>query len=1045
MKRPGKILSLLLVMLMLLSVEMMPAALPAKVSAADSVVASISFENGVQGNGMSLNVNNDPNAEPYTYAGSIGGQSCRVIPSGHYMYIACDRSLVPSNKRNILIKITYYDNNSNSLWFNYNSTDADYKVADFKKSNSGDWATTTVVLTDANFRGTMSGGSDIRMGFNGSDNYIKEISLSFGSLDPDGEPIPAKPNNPNSEFFGKSFAGYQIWHRAGENPADWVHWSYGKVPGPGLQENVNVCSFPDVSDYPDEILYNTNFANLGDGRPTKLYSADNEVVISTQFNWMQEYGLDGVAVQRFVGGLGRTITATKRSYLDMVRDHAERTGRYFYIEYDLNGAESDILECLKNDWVYEIEQTRALTSSPNYATVNGKPVVEIWGIGMDFGIDRNKMMQILDFFHSRGCYVIAGTSRGWRTDDTSAIGDYTDVFREVDCISPWTVGAYNDINGANNYYNNYMKDDIAYCRQYGMDYLPICFAGSGNWVNDDLTLSETDRKGGELLWTQVRNAKALGVNSVFYAMFDEFEEDTNLIKAAVDYFDIPTDEYFETLSKNGIWVSSDYYLRLAGAASKLLRGEIANTADIPVAYSEGPLYFRNSFESRTTTFRRDAREVTKTMPIDPCFYEEGVLSSSGVNGATASIVQDSGHAKSGQYAVKLSGSSASGGSAQYVYKTNTTKITVTEGMSLSYWKYAANDLGRYTAVDLLFSDGTRLSNYASVTDQNGTAVGAGSAKGTVGSLQQTTVVIGEGELIGKTITGIAVAYDHPASGMFEAYFDDVIIEDEGGSTPDDTTEPTTQPDTEPTVPTQPGVQGMDLVVNSISMEPASPETGDEVTFRVEIQNIGDVTTPDIKHGLSIFVDGQQVNWCDTHLTSLAPGGTATLICNGGPAGKATWTATQGTHTAEAFIDDVYLIGESNENNNRLTRSFTVNDPVVEPSGPSDLVVKDIRSTGIAVRKKNVGFNIFVQNQGAYTTPPDAVVEADVYIDARFFQRVSSEAISLLPDGTVMLQTGEWSGVYGTHTIRVVLNPENTIEETNTANNRRSVLVKVADI
>lgn len=33
----------------------------------------------------------------------------------------------------------------------------------------------------------------------------------------------------------------------------------------------------------------------------------------------------------------------------------------------------------------------------------------------------------------------------------------------------------------------------------------------------------------------------------------------------------------------------------------------------------------------------------------------------------------------------------------------------------------------------------------------------------------------------------------------------------------------------------------------------------------------------------------------------------------------------------------------------------------------------------------------------------------------------------------------------THTIRVVLNPENTAAETNTANNRHSALVRVADI
>ena len=43
--------------------------------------------------------------------------------------------------------------------------------------------------------------------------------------------------------------------------------------------------------------------------------------------------------------------------------------------------------------------------------------------------------------------------------------------------------------------------------------------------------------------------------------------------------------------------------------------------------------------------------------------------------------------------------------------------------------------------------------------------------------------IGKGELVGDTISGIIIAYDHPAvSGVFTAYFDDLLIEDDNSST-----------------------------------------------------------------------------------------------------------------------------------------------------------------------------------------------------------------------------------------------------------------------
>ena len=683
------------------------------------------------------------------------------------MYLKIDKNKIPSSEAQIMINVTYYGNNTNSLWFNYNSTSNNYAGADFTKLKTDGWVTTLIMLTDANLKGAMNGGSDIRMGHNGGANYIKEVTVAIGALNPDAEPIPAKPNNPASEFKGKSFAGYQIWHEAGPNNSDWVHWSYGHRPGPGfhLYNGVDVSSYPDVSEFDESLLFQTNLGNLGNGNPAKLYNAKDAAIINKHMEWLQQVDFDGVAVQRFVGGIGKTVTSTDKSHLTYVKNACEATGRLFYICYDFNGADASIVQCMKMDWVYEIEQIRALTSSPNYATVNGKPVVELWGTGMDM-VSPTRAMDIIQFLQSRGCYVIGGTPRDWRNP-----GAYADVYKQLDCISPWTIGVYGNVNGANDYYNNTMIPDKAYCDQYGMDYLPVVFAGSANWLTDNLTLYQNFRLGGELFWAQVKNAESLGLTSVYYAMLDEFEESTNLIKGAVDYFDIPVNQYFETFSRDGIWVSSDYYLRLSAYAAKMLRGEKPSTATIPIPYSEGPIYFRNSFESMLSTINKNGSgkgqgqqpDYSIMLPVDPCFYRNSTVTTTNGVGQCV-IVEDAIGRKSGDYAVRFS---VDGNNATYIYKTNETKIVVKENMKLSYYKYPVNELGRYAGVDLLFNDGTKLSDYQNHLQANGN----------IGVLDKEEVAISVQGTIGKTITAILMSYSTTLNGYAETYFDDIIIED----------------------------------------------------------------------------------------------------------------------------------------------------------------------------------------------------------------------------------------------------------------------------
>jgi hypothetical protein len=58
--------------------------------------------------------------------------------------------------------------------------------------------------------------------------------------------------------------------------------------------------FPDVSEYPADCLFDTGFTLPG-GATAQLYDNTCEGVVDLHFKWMQQVGVDGVLVQRFLG------------------------------------------------------------------------------------------------------------------------------------------------------------------------------------------------------------------------------------------------------------------------------------------------------------------------------------------------------------------------------------------------------------------------------------------------------------------------------------------------------------------------------------------------------------------------------------------------------------------------------------------------------------------------------------------------------------------------------------------------------------------------
>ena len=116
----------------------------------------------------------------------------------------------------------------------------------------------------------------------------------------------------------------------------------------------------------------------------------------------------------------------------------------------------------------------------------------------------------------------------------------------------------------------------------------------------------------------------------------------------------------------------------------------------------------------------------------------------------------------------------------------------------------------------------------------------------------------------------------------------------------------------------------DLVVTHISWKPTKPVPGSDVTFRATIKNQGTAPTPaGVISGVGFLVDDRLTVWSDSCNRSIPPGGWVTVTANGGPSGTAVWKATRGTHTIQAWVDDIDRMAEANEENNRRTTTLNL--------------------------------------------------------------------------------------------------------------------------
>jgi len=388
-----------------------------------------------------------------------------------------------------------------------------------------------------------------------------------------------------STLRGKVMTGYQGWFNCEGDGANlgWMHWARDrrKTLGTG---NVTVDLWPDVSEYDDEELYTTGFT-YEDGTPAKTFSSHNRKTVVRHFKWMADYGIDGAFVQRFAHSLhDKTMRYHKNKVLSSAREGANRYGRTYTIMYDLTGMPDERIIEVFDDWCM-LRNKMHITEDPAYQHHDGKPLVAIWGVGFNNNIKRRagleQCRELIKKFKTDQCSVMLGIATGWRMQDRDALvhPELHQVLLMADVLSPWSVGRFRDLPGVQRHAEKYWEQDCLWARKHDIDYMPVVFPGF-SWHNlKGAKLGAIPRLKGQFLWSQVMANKKAGVDMLYIAMFDEVDEGTAIFKCSNNP---PTSGGSKFLTLDGL--PSDFYLRLAGQAGKLLRGEISLTGEIPVPH-----------------------------------------------------------------------------------------------------------------------------------------------------------------------------------------------------------------------------------------------------------------------------------------------------------------------------------------------------------------------------------------------------------------------------------------------------------------------------
>ncbi|MBO5797784.1 MAG: hypothetical protein J6R77_05495 [Clostridia bacterium] len=398
---------------------------------------------------------------------------------------------------------TYFDGEG-GLELYAGTAEGTKQVLTVECAGSGKWKTATVRVRDAALARSVDGYDVSIKATGGNTAYVSRFEtklITAADLD-EADPPAFQPETDVNNVLGASVFGYQLWFTATASQTGWVHWGEGDYPNPAPGNgNLSFDVYPYVQDYLDNgaTLHKSNLGLLGNGSQSVLFTSKDVQIVETHFQWLEDYGLDCMAIQRFGFGDGGKKIGDAQNHLLTVQTMAEKYDKTFYVMYDVTGQgghDSDTFyERMTNDWVLNVEQT-GVASSTHYAHADGKPVVCIWGISGEDDLADNypngeTATRMIRWFQERGYFVIVGTpDNGYAT----RTGDNLEPFTTADMISPWTVGRY-DYNSVGNWLSRNLNTDLAFCEKYDVEYQPVIFPGF-SWI----TMKHTGKPNAFPVW-----------------------------------------------------------------------------------------------------------------------------------------------------------------------------------------------------------------------------------------------------------------------------------------------------------------------------------------------------------------------------------------------------------------------------------------------------------------------------------------------------------------------------------------------------------------
>jgi subtilase family serine protease len=184
-----------------------------------------------------------------------------------------------------------------------------------------------------------------------------------------------------------------------------------------------------------------------------------------------------------------------------------------------------------------------------------------------------------------------------------------------------------------------------------------------------------------------------------------------------------------------------------------------------------------------------------------------------------------------------------------------------------------------------------------------------------------------------------------------------------------------------------------------------------------------------------------VSWSDNNTAALAPGQSITVTANSGPSGSATWSPGAGPHSVEAWLDDVNRVGETNENNNKLTLPLAVG---------VDLTVTNIAwSPSFPSNGQPLTFSATIKNNGTVATQGGIQHGVRFEIDNQLVSWSDNSTASLAPGASRTVTanfgpsgTATWLATTGKHRLAAWVDDVNRLPDVDRSNNKLQTLIPV---